>query len=122
MASVDQLCRVAYSFFSRSTLMRKEYMKLQSYHFQQVNKVLFKSLYVNYRKCELFAIQNHVQRLLDVINSISQELSAAFIKLVDIANCLPASSAVAERFFFRYRTASRRNTATDFLWTSLTSS
>ena len=30
LAIVDQLCRVAYSFYARSTVNRKEYMKLQS--------------------------------------------------------------------------------------------
>ena len=30
LASVDQLCRVAYSFFARSIVNKKEYMKLQS--------------------------------------------------------------------------------------------
>ena len=30
LASVDQLCRVAYSFFARSTVTRKECMQLQS--------------------------------------------------------------------------------------------
>ena len=74
-------------------------VRKNKYHFQKVNKVLFKSLYVNYRKCELFAIQNHVQRLLSVICSLSGELSPDFIKLVNIVHCLPASSAIAERVF-----------------------
>ena len=54
--------------------------------------------------------------MLAVISSHSGELSPDFIKLVDIVNCLPASSAITERFFFLRKTASRRNTETDFLW------
>ena len=89
-------------------------VKKNKYHFYGGNKSILKSLYIDYRKCEIYAIQHRLPRLQDVIRHLSQELCSNFSKLVNIASCLPASSAAAERVF-SVQIELRTNTETGYL-------
>ena len=74
-------------------------MKKSQYHFYGENKSTLKSLYIDYRKCEIYAIQHGMPHLQDVVKHLLQELCSDSSKLVDIVSCLSDSSAATVRVF-----------------------